>query len=125
MGTKGAAEQKQTSLEDGFIYAIPRAHGNSVGPNTSNRVCEATKYKVSGGKCSLMCIDSLRTKRHKQSLAVWSARIPLPEYLDNMHPCDSWKKKNNGPMCVYSLSEGPVCVKSSLTNGIVFTRKLA
>lgn len=27
-----------------------------------------------------------------------------------MHPCDSWKeKKNNGPICVYSLGKGTVC----------------
>lgn len=37
MGTKGAAQQKQTSLEHVFIYAIPRAHGNSAAPTLQTK----------------------------------------------------------------------------------------
>lgn len=58
---------------------------------------------------SLMCVDSSCTKGLKQSLAVMSGWIPFPKYR-YMHPCDSWKeKKNNGPICVYSLGKGTVC----------------
>lgn len=113
--TKAAGQQKQTPLEQG-LFILERGHKETVWPQHF-KPSEAINYKVSGCKGLLMCIDSYCTKRQKQSLAVLSGWIPLQKYLDNMHPCDSWK--NNGPICVYSPGKCTVCVKSTLTNDIV------
>lgn len=102
---------KTTTKPLNTVYlSKPEGTGKQCGPDTSNRASEVHW-------CALIATAQ---KGQKQSLAVWSGWIPLPKYLDT-YPCDSYK--NNGLICVYTRGKGTVCVKSTLTNDIVFARK--
>lgn len=97
-------DKSRTTKTNSAPLPCDRGHKEAVWPQHF-KPSEAINYKVSGRKSSLMYIDSYCTKRQKQSMAVLSGWIPLPKYLDTMHPCE--KQWSN--LCLQSGQRHSVC----------------